>query len=97
MALGSRVPPLIPAARFAGLPLRPFAPLPGLLCFAIPNALGLVGFGNIGRRLAQNLPPTRAASPIDRVLDGAIVTAPAERDPALMARLHAVAGRLFHA
>ena len=49
------------------------------------------------RRLAQNLPPTRAASPIDRVLDGAIVTAPAERDPAMMARLHAVAGRLFHA
>jgi hypothetical protein len=32
-------------------------------------------------------------SPIDRALDGAIMTAPAQRDPVLVARLGAVAGR----
>jgi len=49
------------------------------------------------RRLAESLPPTRPANPIDRVLDHAFVTAPAQRDPALVARLDAVAGRVFRA
>ena len=44
---------------------------------------------------ARALPATRAPSPIDRALDGAIVTHPAARDPALVARLDAVAGRVL--
>ncbi|MEW9854153.1 S-methyl-5'-thioadenosine phosphorylase [Novosphingobium sp. M1R2S20] len=47
------------------------------------------------QRLAAMLPATREASPIDCALDGAIITAPSARDPALMAQLDAVAGRLF--
>jgi 5'-methylthioadenosine phosphorylase len=45
------------------------------------------------RRLAVSLPPERPPSPIDTCLDSAIVTAPAARDPALMRKLDAVAGR----
>ncbi|PKP92419.1 MAG: S-methyl-5'-thioadenosine phosphorylase [Alphaproteobacteria bacterium HGW-Alphaproteobacteria-14] len=41
------------------------------------------------------LPKKRAASPIDTTLDDAIITAPDEHDPAVMAKLDAVAGRLF--
>ena len=44
-------------------------------------------------QLAARLPQVRTPSPIDRALDGAIMTAPAERDPVLVARLGAVAGR----
>lgn len=47
------------------------------------------------RRFAKQLPAERAASPIDRALDNAIMTAADKRDPALMARLHAVAGRVL--
>jgi 5'-methylthioadenosine phosphorylase len=43
--------------------------------------------------LAAALQGPRAASPIDTCLDGAIITAPAMRDPALMAKLDVVAGR----
>ena len=39
------------------------------------------------------LPPERTPSPIDTVLDRAIVTAPEARDPVLLTRLDAVAGR----
>jgi len=45
------------------------------------------------RRLVEAAPRSRAASPIDTCLDGAIITAPAARDPAMVARLSAVAGR----
>jgi 5'-methylthioadenosine phosphorylase len=45
------------------------------------------------RRLAAALPAARAASPIDTALDGALITAPAARDPAMAERLAAVAGR----
>ena len=48
------------------------------------------------RRLALSLPPERGASPIDTCLDGALITAPAARDPALMAKLSAVAGRVLN-
>ena len=48
------------------------------------------------RRLALSLPPERSASPIDTCLDGALITAPAARDPALMAKLSAVAGRVLN-
>ena len=44
-------------------------------------------------RLARALPPKRAASPIDSCLDGALITAPEARDPAMIERLAAVAGR----
>ena len=45
--------------------------------------------------LANSLPGTREPSPIDTCLDHAIVTALDARDPALIAKLDAVAGRLF--
>jgi 5'-methylthioadenosine phosphorylase len=50
-------------------------------------------------RLARDLPRTHEPCPIgsDRALDNAIITAPEARDPALMAKLDAVAGRLFRA
>ncbi|HEV2817132.1 MAG TPA: S-methyl-5'-thioadenosine phosphorylase [Allosphingosinicella sp.] len=43
--------------------------------------------------LATLLPKTREPSPIDTNLDYAIVTAPAARDPAMLARLDAILGR----
>ena len=46
-------------------------------------------------KLAAKLLAKRSASPFDRALDGAIVTAPAARDPALALRLDAVAGRVL--
>ena len=49
------------------------------------------------RLLAASLPPTRPANPIDRALDHAFVTAPGRRESGAMARLDAVAGRLFRA
>lgn len=49
------------------------------------------------RHFLAALPPMRDASPIDRALDGAIMTAPSARDRALMARLDAVAGRVLKA
>lgn len=44
------------------------------------------------RALAQT---PRAPSPIDRALDGALITAPAARDRELLAKLDAVAGRVL--
>ena len=44
---------------------------------------------------ARSLPQARSESPIDLALDHAIMTAPAARDRALMARLDAVAGRVL--
>src|SRR5579871_2080359 len=48
-------------------------------------------------RLAQIFPREHEPCPIgsDRALDNAIITAPEARDPALLAKLDAVAGRLF--
>jgi 5'-methylthioadenosine phosphorylase len=43
--------------------------------------------------LAAALPATREASPIDSNLDQAIITAPSARDPAMIAKLDAIAGR----
>jgi 5'-methylthioadenosine phosphorylase len=50
-------------------------------------------------RLARDLPREHEPCPIgsDRALDSAIITAPEARDPALMAKLDAVAGRLLRA
>jgi 5'-methylthioadenosine phosphorylase len=45
------------------------------------------------RRLVASLPAQRPPSPIDTCLDGALITAPAARDPALVKKLAAVAGR----
>jgi 5'-methylthioadenosine phosphorylase len=47
--------------------------------------------------LAQRLPAQRPPSPIDTNLDAAIITAPGARDPALLARLDAVCGRILRA
>ncbi|MGI8839856.1 MAG: S-methyl-5'-thioadenosine phosphorylase [Caulobacteraceae bacterium] len=43
--------------------------------------------------LAAALPAAREPSPIDTCLDGALITAPAARDPAMTAKLSAIAGR----
>lgn len=53
------------------------------------KARGLVG------HLLQSLPAERAPSPIDTVLDVALITAPEARDPTLLAKLDAVAGRVL--
>ncbi|MBA4763023.1 S-methyl-5'-thioadenosine phosphorylase [Sphingomonas sp.] len=45
--------------------------------------------------LLRALPTERAASPIDTCLDTALITAPQVRDPELLARLDAVAGRVL--
>ena len=45
--------------------------------------------------LAARLGPERAPSPIDTNLDFAVITAPDARDPALVAKLDAVAGRFL--
>lgn len=46
-------------------------------------------------KLIESLPKKRKASPIDTVLDAAVITAPEEQDPALIARLDAVGKRFF--
>lgn len=46
-------------------------------------------------QLAKALPEKRTASPIDTALDGAIVTAPEQRDRFMMARLDAIARRIL--
>ena len=45
------------------------------------------------RRLAMGLPTARSPSPIDTCLTGALVTAPAARDPAVVEKLSAIVGR----
>ena len=45
--------------------------------------------------LARSLPTERAASPIDTNLDFAMITAPEARDPAVLAKLDAVTGRVL--
>ena len=47
------------------------------------------------RHLVKKLPAERAASPIDSALDGAIVTPREQWEAQAIARLDAVAGRLF--
>lgn len=55
--------------------------------------------GAIARRTVEQfiaaLPKTREASPLDTVLDYAMITAPDARDPAMLARLDAVARRVL--
>ena len=43
----------------------------------------------------EKLPKTRKASPIDKALDDAVLTVPEEQDPAVLARLDAVARRVL--
>ncbi len=45
--------------------------------------------------LLRSLPEERAPSPIDTCLDAALITAPSARDPELLAKLDAVAGRVL--
>jgi 5'-methylthioadenosine phosphorylase len=55
--------------------------------------------GALARAMVANfiaaLPAKRPPSPIDTALDDAVMTIPDEHDPALLAKLDAVAGRLF--
>ncbi|MEO7634958.1 MAG: S-methyl-5'-thioadenosine phosphorylase, partial [Sphingomicrobium sp.] len=57
----------------------------------------LMANAEVGRQLvvqlAALLPAERTPSPIDTVLDSAIVTAPEARDPAMLAKLEAVCAR----
>ena len=48
-------------------------------------------------RLARDFPPEHVPCPVrsDRALDGAVLTQPSARDPALVAKLQAVAGRVL--
>lgn len=46
-------------------------------------------------RFVAALPAERTPSPLDTVLDHALITAPDARDPAMLARLDAIAGRLL--
>ena len=61
----------------------------------------LMANAETGRRLivalAEALPAERPSSPIDTALDTALITAPEARDPALLARLDAVCGRVLGA
>jgi 5'-methylthioadenosine phosphorylase len=60
----------------------------------------LVGNAGTARRMVEEfagaLPSRREASPIDKVLDSAIVTAPESRDPAMLAKLDAICGRALN-
>jgi 5'-methylthioadenosine phosphorylase len=47
------------------------------------------------RRLAALLPKQRLPNPIDRALEHALITAPAARDPRLLAMLDAITGRVL--
>ena len=47
--------------------------------------------------LARSLPKERTPSPIDTTLDTALITSPEARDPALLAKLDAVCGRVLRA
>ena len=58
------------------------------------SANGAVARAAVERFIA-GLPNTRAASPLDTVLDHALITAPSDRDPAMLARLDAIAGRVL--
>lgn len=55
--------------------------------------------GAVARRVVERfiaaLPVERAVSPLDTVLDHALITAPDARDPAMLARLDAIAGRVL--
>ncbi len=55
--------------------------------------------GEVARRMVRALvtalPEERAPSPLDTVLDFALITAPDARDPAVLAKLDAVAGRVL--
>ncbi|QUL36942.1 S-methyl-5'-thioadenosine phosphorylase [Erythrobacter sp. JK5] len=55
--------------------------------------------GELARAMVANvidaLPKKRKPSPIDTALDDAVITAPDEHDPDMMAKLDAVAGRLL--
>lgn len=59
----------------------------------------LMANADVGRqlvvRLAGLLPTERPPSPIDTVLDSALITASEARDPALLAKLEAVCGRVL--
>ena len=61
----------------------------------------LMANAEVGRdlvlRLANLLPAERPPSPIDTVLDSAIITAPEARDPALLDKLDAVCARVIAA
>ncbi|MEM7779382.1 MAG: S-methyl-5'-thioadenosine phosphorylase [Pseudomonadota bacterium] len=46
-------------------------------------------------KFIANLPKTRKASPIDKALDNAVITAPDEHDPDILTKLDAVAGRVI--
>jgi 5'-methylthioadenosine phosphorylase len=59
----------------------------------------LMANAELGRRLvvelARALPAERPPSPIDTVLDSALITAPEARDPAMLGKLDAICARVL--
>ena len=59
----------------------------------------LMANADLGRRLvvelARTLPVERPPSPIDTVLDFALITAPEARDPAMLGKLDAICARVL--
>ena len=102
----------MPEARLAREAELPYA-LVGMVtdydCWRKPNATveasqimaQMHANGDLARATVEQfmalLPPERTPSAIDTVLDRAVITAPEARDPALLARLDAVAGRYLKA
>jgi 5'-methylthioadenosine phosphorylase len=62
--------------------------------FAVMKSNAILAVQTV-RALAQLLPERREPSPIDQALEFAVATAPAARDPRLVAMLNAVAGRVL--
>lgn len=105
--IGMTAMPEARLAREAELPYALIGMVTDYDCWRKPNATveaseviaQMHANGDLARatieRLAALLPPEREPSPIDTVLDRAVLTAPDARDPALLAKLDAVAGRFL--
>ena len=103
--IGMTAMPEARLAREAELPYALIGMVTDYDCWRKPNAAVEVGEiiaqlhanADLARatveRFVAQLPAERVPSPIDTGLDRAVITAPEARDPALLARLDAVAGR----
>ena len=105
--IGMTAMPEARLAREAELPYALIGMVTDYDCWRKPNATveaseviaQMDANGDLARatieRFVALLPAERAPSPIDTALDRAVITAPEARDPALLARLDAVAGRFL--
>ena len=103
--IGMTAMPEARLAREAELPYALIGMVTDYDCWRKPNAsveaseviAQMHANGDLARatvaKFVAMLPAERKPSPIDTVLDRAVITAPESRDPALLAKLDAVAGR----